>query len=141
MYKKNKQPALTQFPGFSRVVDEPPSNAESKFSGFNPDNQVVKQCQVVKPCSCSYTHSKNALGVFSYKSGGGTCLNCDDCKAFKNQNYNKRRLPRNNTSSNKRRGDTSAAKRVAYEKSTLGDTIDLSGTTLTLTPPRLYAQY
>ena len=130
MYKKNKQPALTQFPGFSRVVDEPPSNAESKFSGFNPDNQVVKQCQVVKPCSCSYTHSKNALGVFSYKSGGGTCLNCDACNAYF-------------TNSDAYRGRQAevAAKRAAYEKSTLGDTIDLSGTTLTLTTPRLYAQY
>ena len=123
MDKKNKQLALTQF------------LTQSKFSGLNPDNQVVK------PCPCSYTHSKNAFAVFTFKSGGGTCKNCDDCRAFKNQNYN----PKSSKSAAmkrkvKQRKDEQAAKRVAYEKSTLGDTVDLSGTTVTLTTPRLYAQ-
>ena len=68
--------------------------------------------------------------MFSLKSGGGTCLNCDACNAYfkSRDSYVVRRAE-------------GAAKRAAYEKLTLGDTVDLSGTTVTLTTPRLYAQY
>ena len=102
-----------------------------------PNNQVVKACPATTTRS---VHSVNAQRVFSFKSGGGTCRNCDACQAFANTKYNTVNNPINNPKNSERRSAEGAAKRAAYEKSTLGCTVDLSGTTLTLTP-RLCPQY
>ena len=64
--------------------------------------------------------------MFSFKSGGGTCLKCDACNAYIT----------NSDSYVVQRAEV-AAKRTAYEKLTSGDTVDLSGTTVNLTTSRL----
>ena len=147
MSKKTKQVALTQFPGFSLVEHEPPSGwTESQFPEFNPDNQVVIRIQ------------QPGCWVSSGKRKAHPIKDCEACKAWRKANYNhasraaatakshKRRresgaAAKSNKISNKRRAVESAANRAAYEKLTLGDTVDTSGTTVNLTTPRLYAQY
>ena len=130
MSKKTKQVALTQFPGFSLVEHEPPSGwTESQFPEFNPDNQVVIRIQ--QPgCWVSWRKRK-----------AHPIKDCEACKAWRNANYNHASRAAATAKWNKRRRETGAveraAKYAAYEKLTLGDTADTSGTTVNLTTSRL----